>query len=71
MVLEIREEMKRLYINLDRDLELQLNRYLERQGPHHGFRAEILRRALREFLRKEESNGPSRINIGKLRILER
>jgi len=64
--------MKRLYVNIDRDLELMLMRYLERQGPHHGLRAETLRRALREFLHKEESkDGYNRVNIRKLRILER
>lgn len=63
--------MKRLYVNIDRDLELMLIRYLERQGPHHGLRAETLRRALREFLYNEESKDGIKIHIRKLRILER
>ena len=68
--------MKRMYVNLDTELERDLARYLEREGNHHGKRAEILRRALREFLHKDHSQRKAAVPIDKsttrrLRILER
>ena len=62
--------MRRIYLNIDRDLELMLKRYLERQGNSHGLRAETLRRALREFLIRAE-RGNHDPSVRQLRILER
>lgn len=62
--------MRRIYLNIDRDLDLMLKRYLERQGSPHGLRAETLRRALREFLIRAE-RGDHEPSVRKLRILER
>ena len=64
--------MKRMYVNLDIELERDLARYLEREGNHHGKRAEILRRALREFLHKRKAAVPiDKSTTRRLRILER
>ena len=64
--------MKRMYVNLDTELERNLARYLEREGNHHGKRAEILRRALREFLNKGKAAVPiDKSTTRRLRILER
>ena len=64
--------MKRMYVNLDIELERDLARYLEREGNHHGKRAEILRRALREFLNKGKATVPiDKSTTRRLRILER
>ena len=63
--------MKRMYVNLDIELERDLARYLEREGNHHGKRAEILRRALREFLNKGKQVPIDKSTTRRLRILER
>ena len=60
--------MKRLYVNLDEDLELRLNAYLNTHGNHYGLRAEVLRRALHEYLEKERAN---ELRSRPIRILER
>ena len=64
--------MKRMYVNLDIELERDLARYLEREGNHHGKRAEVLRRALRECLHKGKAAVPiDKSTTRRLRILER
>ena len=66
--------MKRMYVNLDTELYADLARYLEREGNHHGKRAEVLRRALKEYLERERikfDKHPSKAPFGGIRILER
>jgi len=68
--------MKRMYVNLDTELARDLARYLEREGNHHGKRAEVLRRALREFLERERLkfdriHRNPKPSFGDIRILQR
>ena len=60
--------MKRLYVNLDPELDSKLQAYLNTHGNHFGLRAEVLRRALHEYLEKERAN---ELRSRLIRILER
>ena len=60
--------MKRLYVNLDPELDSKLHAYLNTHGNHFGLRAEVLRRALHEYLEKERAN---ELRSRPIRILER
>ena len=60
--------MKRLYVNLDPELDAKLQAYLNTHGNHFGLRAEVLRRALHEYLEKERAN---ELRYRPIRILER
>ena len=60
--------MKRMYVNLDPELDAKLQAYLNVHGNHFGLRAEVLRRALHEYLEKERAN---ELRSRPIRILER
>ena len=60
--------MKRMYVNLDPELDAKLQAYLNTHGNHFGLRAEVLLRALHEYLEKERAN---ELRSRPIRILER
>ncbi len=60
--------MKRMYVNLDPELDAKLQAYRNTHGNHVGLRAEVLRRALHEYLEKERAN---ELRSRPIRILER
>ena len=60
--------MKRLYVNLSPELDTKLQAYLNAHGNHFGLRAEVLRRALHEYLEKERAH---ELRSRPIRILER